>query len=295
MFYAEPIYRPPSERESLLIQVTIGCSRPICTFCFVSQQRKAFRVRPLADIKADIDEAASIMRKTVLSVFLLAGDPSVMKADFLCEVCTHAYKQFPNLKSVSMYAHARDFLNKSGEDLTIMRESGIKKVFVGVESGSDAVLRYVKKGVNAEEMVEGCRKALNHGFTLSTQIILGLGGKRLSRDHAIQTGRIISDISPHFVAALSLLIYPNTELGAEVRSGSFQELESSELLEELQLLLESMDSNKFERPCVFRTNHPSNYLETGGTLPDDLPKLVSFVRAERVDPQNIKAEIGRVL
>ena len=116
-----------------------------------------------------------------------------MKASLLAEVTKYCFERFPHLQRVSMYAHARDFLEKSDADLGLIRESGIKKVYVGIESGSDAVLSFVKKGVNRREMIEGCRRALLHGFTLSTQIILGLGGKQLTREHAVQTGRIVGN------------------------------------------------------------------------------------------------------
>jgi radical SAM superfamily enzyme YgiQ (UPF0313 family) len=290
--YAEPIYRPPSERDSLLIQVTVGCSRPHCTFCFVSQQRKAFRVRPTAEVKQDIDEAAGLLGDTVESVFFLAGDPSVLRASALCELADHAFARLPRLKRISMYAHARDMLNKRPEELSALRRSGIEKLYIGIESGSDAVLQSVKKGVDAEEMAAGCKKALDHGFTLSVQIILGLGGRRLSREHALGTAAILSDISPHYVAALSLMIYPHTELGAAAQAGEFQPLEFAETLDELELLLEE---TRVQRPCVFRTNHPSNYLPIGGTLPGDREDMLRIIRAERERPLSTRAEIGRGL
>lgn len=289
MRYALPIYRPPSERDSLLLQVTIGCSHPSCKFCFVSQQRDKLRIRSLQDIKQDIDEAAAMLKGNAEKLFLLAGDPSVLRAGFLCEIAEYAHARLPRLRTISMYAHPMHLFRKSPEELASMKRAGIDKLYIGIESGNAEVLRYMRKGVTPAQIIAAFRKAHDAGFTLSAQIIIGLGGKKWSRAHATDTAKVLSLASPHFVGALSLLIYPGTTLGKEVAAGTFVPLSPSETLAELEILI---DKVRIKSQCVFRANHPSNLLPLGGTLPQDRDKLIALVRKSMRTKSGRRSEIA---
>lgn len=283
MFYVEPIYRPPSEAGSLLIQASIGCSsaaRGQCTFCgsWVLERalpKKKFSVRKASEVILDIDEARNLTGPGVRRIFLLDSNALVMKTDALVQISRHAYARFPNLERVSVYACAADIERKSPGDLKRIQEAGITLLYVGLESGNEEVLKLHNKGVTAEQTVAACQKAMEAGFRLSITVILGLGGKKLSRKHAVDTGRIISRIQPHYLGALTLMVVPGTPVETWISEGSFSMLSQEEILEELRLMLENM---RVERDVVLRTNHASNYLPLRGTLPRDKDHLLKLIR-----------------
>jgi radical SAM superfamily enzyme YgiQ (UPF0313 family) len=293
MYFAEPIYRPPSERDSLLLQVTIGCSRPHCTFCYFSQQQARFRVRKDKEIFADIDEAADAFGDRVNSLFLMAADPSVLPSSRLIGIADYAYNRFPSLQRISLYAYATDFLRKSDTELAAMRESGIEKLFVGVESGSDAVLEMVRKGASAKEISRGCLRAIEHGFTVSTHVILGLGGRTLTEEHARETAELISFVAPHFVGFLTLMVYPETELGRAVSAGTFAPLTDSEVLSELERIIAGIETK--ERPIRITANCSSNYVDLSGVLPAEKSVLLRTIAHAHERMEGLRPEIGRYL
>jgi radical SAM superfamily enzyme YgiQ (UPF0313 family) len=287
MFYAEPVYRPPSEASSLLVQATIGCShaaRGHCFFCgsWVLQRvvpEKRFRVRRLEDIERDLLEARHTYGPGVRRVFFLDSNALVMKTRDLARITEYAYALFPALERVSVYACADDILRKSHGDLVRLRDAGLGLLYIGLESGSDEVLRLVNKGVSAERTVEACAQASGAGLALSLTVILGLGGRRFSGVHAEATGGVVSRISPDYLGALTLMIVPGTPLAEWVASGTFVPLSQQEILGELRSMIEHIH---VDRPLVFRTNHASNYLPLKGTLPEDKDALLSTIRkAER--------------
>jgi len=279
MYYAEPVYRPPSEAYSLLIQASVGClsaAQGHCYYCgswLLDREipEKKFRIRPVRDILRDMDEARAQMGRAVRRVFLLDSNALVIPARALERISRHAYELFPNLERVSVYACAQDILRKSDEDLRRVREAGITLLYLGLESGCEQVLELINKGVTAEETVGACRRAHEAGFDLSLTVILGLGGKRLSREHAVDTGEILSRIEPRYVGALTLMVVPGTPMEAWIREGSFQELNQEEILLELRWMLEHI---RVSREVVLRTNHASNYLPLSGTLPADKGRLL---------------------
>ena len=293
MYYAEPIYRPPSERDSLLLQVTVGCSRPHCTFCFFSQQQARFRVRKQAEIFADIDEAADVFGTTVESLFIMAADPSVIGPARLSAIAEYAHRHLPNLKRIALYAYAIDLLHQTDASLAAMRISGIEKLFIGVESGSDAVLRAVKKGATADEIAEGCLKAIANGFTVSVHIILGLGGRTLSNEHARMTAALLSRVSPHYVGFLTLVMYPDTALGAAERNGSFQQLTPDEALAELHAIITEITPK--DRPIRVTANCYSNHFDLGGVLPAQRATMLEALNAARWTDTRSRPDIARVL
>jgi radical SAM superfamily enzyme YgiQ (UPF0313 family) len=279
MLYVEPVYRPPSEAYSLLVQATVGClsaAQGHCYFCgswLIDRAipQKKFRIRPVRDIIKDLDEARRETGSGVRKIFLLDSNAMVMPPAALEKVCGHAYKIFPRLERITVYACAADIQRKSDDDLRRVREAGVSLLYLGLESGSEKVLELIDKGVTAETAVEACRRAQEAGFDLSLTIILGLGGKKLSREHAVDTGRIISRIQPRYVGALTLMVVPGTPVETWIKEGSFEMLSQEEILQELRLALEQID---VRREMVFRTNHASNYLPLSGTLPGDKERLL---------------------
>ncbi|MHA1361588.1 MAG: radical SAM protein [Candidatus Freyarchaeota archaeon] len=272
MRYVEPVFRPPSEARSLLIQATIGCSNNTCTFCG-SNLIKKFGIRPLEEIEEDILEARTIYGEGVRRVFLLNSNALCMKTEDLLEILNLLYAVFPHLERVGLYACAADALRKPLEDLQELRKAGLKIAYLGVESGDDVILERVRKGVNAEQTVEGCKKIMDAGITLSVTIILGLGGRERWRENAVETAKVLNRIDPPYVGALTLMVVPGTPLHREVIEGKFQVLNSHEILREMRLLVENLELTN----CVFRSNHASNYLPLGGTLPQDKKAILEVI------------------
>jgi len=282
MFYAEPVYRPPSEAYSLLIQASVGClsaAQGHCYYCgswLLDREipQKKFRIRPVRDVLQDLDEARSQMGAGVRKVFLLDSNAMVIPAPALERISRHAYALFPKLERVSVYACAQDLLRKSDADLRRVRQAGVTLLYVGLESGCEDVLKLINKGVTAEETVRACRRAHEAGFDLSLTVILGLGGKNLTREHAVETGEILSLIQPRYVGALTLMVVPGTPVETWIREGSFLELTQEEILVELRSMLEHI---RVHREMIFRTNHASNYLPLSGTLPGDKGSLLRLL------------------
>lgn len=282
MRYVEPIYRPPSEGRSLLLQCTIGCSqaaRGCCYFCgsYLMQKlmpEKRFRVRPIKEILEDLISARLYYGEHILRGFLLDSNALVMKTEDLLTIINAFYKTFPHLERVSVYACATDILRKSEEDLKKIYNAGLKILYLGLESGDEQVLKDVNKGVNVEQTIEACSKAIEAGFTLSITVILGLGGKQRTREHAINTGKTISTISPHYFGALTLMVIPGTPIHEKIQNGEFTQLNTQEYLKELKLMVENID---IQRECIFRINHASNYLPIGGTLPYDKAEIIKVI------------------
>lgn len=272
MRYVEPVFRPPSEAQSLLLQATIGCSNNTCTFCG-SNLLKKFSIRPLEEIEQDILEARSIYGGGIRRVFLLDSNALCMKTEDLLEILNLLYAVFPRLDRVGVYACAADALRKSEEDLRELHKAGLKIAYLGVESGDDVILKRVNKGVNAEQTIEGCKKIMNAGITLSVTIILGLGGRERWRENAIETAKVLNRIDPPYIGALTLMVVPGTPLHREVLEGKFQVLNPQEILQEMRLLVENLELTN----CVFRSNHASNYLPLGGTLPADKEDILNVI------------------
>jgi radical SAM superfamily enzyme YgiQ (UPF0313 family) len=292
LYYEEPLYRPPSEAGSLLIQATVGCAMAHCTYC-ISSVTGRFAIRPLADIKQDLAEARRLYGPQASKLFLLAQNAMVMPADDLLQISAAAHELFPNLKQISLYAHPLDLLNKTPAELKAICDSGVTLLYVGLESGNDEVLRRIKKHSTAEKSVQACRRAIEAGFRLSCTVIIGPGGRELTREHARDTGKLITAISPHYLGALTLMPYPGSELHRSLARGTFVPLSTREVLEELRMMLENIGA--LARTCVFRSNHASNYLSLAGDLPADRDRLLQEVRAAQGHPETLRPETSRGL
>jgi len=272
MNYDQPLFRPPSEAYSLILQVTTGCSHNACTFCGMYKMKK-FRVREWAGIEADIREASAYAREAQ-RIFLADGNALAMDTGMLVTLLKRLYGTFPALERVTSYAGPKDLLTKSTEDLKLIRDNGLTMLYLGVESGSGDILREVHKGAGVEEMAAAGRRAKEAGFELSVTVLTGLGGKSKSRENAVETAAILNRIQPDYIGALTLTPTPNTVLYNQVKKGQFQLLDPLENLQELKWLLENLS---LENRCLFRCNHASNYLPLKGALPGDRERLVALL------------------
>lgn len=263
IYYKEPVYRPPSEANSLLIQATEGCTHN-CSFC-VGSTGKNFLIRPTEAIKKDISIAANIYDDLVKRIFLLDGNAFVIKTDALIEIAEHSYKTHKNLNRIGAYAHARDILNKSDEELKAISEAGIKILYVGIETGDEELLQKIGKKITAEEIAQAAHKLYKAGITLSGTIILGLTGQDqgAGKKHAIKTAELINKMKtdpavPWYISALTLMIMPYSRMYEQVQCGEFSPVSAIGILQELKILFENLDDDL--EKCIFRSNHASNYL-----------------------------------
>ncbi|MGI6029932.1 MAG: radical SAM protein [Eubacteriales bacterium] len=277
MRYEGIVYRPPSEAASLIVQLTVGCARNTCTFCSMYKDKR-FRVRPLAEVLEDLEEGRLYFPRGVRRVFLADGDALIVKTEDLLTVFRRIHELYPEAERISMYGAPADVLAKSPEELRQLREAGLGMVYMGLESGDDQVLRDVKKGVTAAQMIEAGQKLKAAGIPISITLISGLGSRKGLRNHAVESARVISAIQPEYVGFLTLMVEPGTPLFDQVRRGEFQLLEPEEVVEEMELFLSHVDSPG----TVFRANHASNYINLAGDLNDDIPRMLEqLARARR--------------
>jgi radical SAM superfamily enzyme YgiQ (UPF0313 family) len=301
MYYAEPVYRPPSEAYSLLVQATVGCSSAAAGRCYFCNStvfnrtlpEKKFRIRPTREILEDIEIGGRQYGKGVDKIFLLDSNAMVIKTPELLKIVKKCYDTFPNLKQVACYACCEDILRKTDEELLELRKTGLTLVFVGLESGDQEVLNLINKGATVENQIEAVGKANQAGIQTSVTVILGLGGKRLSEQHAINTGKAATKMNPSFFAALTLMVVPGTALDDMVKRGEFDLVtDPIDMLKEVELIIKNIDA---PGPVVFRTNHASNYLPLRGVLPGDKEGLLRTIRGAMKDPSILRAEYMRGL
>ena len=272
MRYKGKVYRPPSEAYSLIVQVTYGCSHNRCAFCDMYND-KHFAMRPMEEIREDFEMARRVYRN-VNRVFLADGDALMRKTDDLIQILGLIYGLFPECERVTCYASPTSIQIKTGEELLLLRENGLKMVYMGLESGCDEVLLRMNKGHTAAQIIEAGQKARRSGLQLSVTAISGLGSRELWQEHAIQTARAFNAMNPEYIGLLTLMVEPGTPLEKLVREGSFCVLDAVEVLREMELFLQHIDSPG----SVFRMNHASNYLTLKGTLNQDRERLLQQVR-----------------
>ncbi|NLK34178.1 MAG: radical SAM protein [Gracilibacteraceae bacterium] len=268
MIYDEPLYRPPSEAYSLIIQVTIGCSHNKCTFCGMYKSKK-FRIRSKSDIFRDMEEMAARYNK-VRRIFLADGDALVLKTQDLKDILQKIRELFPYCERVGIYATPGDILRKSPEELKSLKEHSLGIVYLGIESGSDKILKDIDKGADSKDMIKAGRRITDSGIKLSVTLISGLGGKDDWQEHAKESARVINAINPDYLGLLTLLIEPGTRMYDMVKEGTFKLLSTEEVALETQMLIRNLELEN----CIFRSNHASNYFSLAGTLSHDKGKLL---------------------
>lgn len=270
--YDYPLYRPPSEAYSLILQITLGCSHNKCTFCSMYKSKR-FIIKPLEQVKEEIDFFRAGLRN-VKRIFLADGDALIVPMPRLREIFKYLNEKFPETERISIYASPRAALLKKPEELKELHDMGLKLVYLGIESGSDKVLKDVNKGATKQEIIEGGRKIKEAGIPLSVTAVAGLGGKKDSMEHALETADIISKINPDYFSILSLMIDEDTKLYEEYAAGKFVPLSNIEILEEIKNVISHID---VKENCVFRSNHASNYVPLKGVLPHDKKELVETI------------------
>lgn len=294
MRYEGTIYRPPGEWKSYLLQVTVGCSHNQCTFCGMYKDKR-FHIRPLSDIFEDIAMAKEYygrMGRSVKRVFLCDGDAIIMPTEQLLSILAKLYETFPELERVTAYAGPRSTLVKTPEELRQLREAGLYRVYLGVETGDDQLLHTIKKGVDAKEMLEAGVRLREAGLDLWVMVLLGIAGPgEPSRRHIAATVEMMNAMKPRHLSALTYLPEPNTELGEQVERGEFQLITGREALLETRGLVAGLTVD----PLHFTCDHASNYLPLKGSLPEEREKMLAAIDQALGDEALLRNEYGRAL
>ncbi|MBN2167954.1 MAG: radical SAM protein [Actinobacteria bacterium] len=270
MRYEEPVYRPPVESNSLIIQATIGCPHNKCTFCAMYKMKK-YRMRPVPEIKADIDSAKRIWPDPP-SVFLADGNSIAMKTDDMVDVLDYIREAFPENRRISCYGGARFIRGRKPADLERLKEHGLDIIYMGLESGDDEILRRVNKGVTSKDYVRAAKNVKDSGLNLSTYVLAGLGGRDRTKEHAINSALTLNSMKPDYIRVRTLVILPGTPLYDELESGDFEECSGREIAEETRLLISKLDVE-----AMFLSDHVSNYLPIHGKLPGSKEKMLAAV------------------
>lgn len=291
MKYEGMIFRPPSEAESLILQVTAGCSYNRCTFCG-AYRGKTFRIKRFEEIKEDIDEVSSYSPR-VERVFLADGDALVIPQKELIRILSYLKAKLRGLERVGIYANAKDILRKGVEELKALKELGLGIIYLGLESGDPEVLKRIKKNANVDQMIQAARRVKESGILLSVTVILGLGGVEGSQIHAQETGKVLSEMDPDYVGALSLMIVPGTPIEREIDAGKLILPTPFGLIQELETMIE----NSHMTHCFFASNHASNYLPLRIQLPEEKEEALRRIREvlKRKDPALLRPEFLRAL
>lgn len=264
------IIRPPSEAYSLLLQVTVGCSHNLCTFCETYKGKK-FRIKSMEEIREDILEAGRY--RNIQRVFLCDGDALIIPQAKLTEIIRMIKSEIKAVERISTYGNAKSALKKTPEELAELRKLGLNMVYLGVETGSEALLRQIHKGVTVEQTIEAGRRIKKAGMILSVTIILGLGGVEKSTEHALETAKVLTAIDPDYVGALTLMLIPGTPIYDDYKSGKLPQPDQFGYLKELSLIISHSDFTN----CFFTANHASNYLPIRARLPQDKAHIVDLI------------------
>jgi len=291
MRYEGMIFRPPSEAESLILQVTVGCSYNRCTFCGAYQE-KTFRIKRFEEIKEDIDEVSSYSPR-VERVFLADGDGLIIPQKELIRILSYLKAKLRGLERVGIYANAKDILRKNVEELKALKELGLGIIYLGLESGDLEVLKRIKKNTTVDQVIQAARRVKESGILLSVTVILGLGGVEGSQIHAKETAKVLSEMDPDYVGALSLMIVPGTPIEREIETGELILPTPFGLIQELETMIE----NSHMTHCFFASNHASNYLPLRIQLPDEKEEALLRIRTvlQRKDPTLLRPEYLRGL
>jgi radical SAM superfamily enzyme YgiQ (UPF0313 family) len=263
--YHEPLFRPPSEAQSLIFQITLGCSQNDCTFCGMYKMKR-FRLRPVAEVEAEMRLIPASRRAMMQRVFLGDGDALVYPQAGLVEILDLLAAYFPKLARVSAYASPNSLTGKSLADLIQLREKKLRILYFGLETGDDATLKMIRKGFDSEQMLQLCRQAKAAQLKLSVTAILGLAGKARSREHALATADLVNRLSPEYFSLLTLFRRHN-----EAHFALIEQLSNGEVLQEALMIVQALSPQK----TILRSNHVSNILNLAGSYPRDRERLIA--------------------
>jgi radical SAM superfamily enzyme YgiQ (UPF0313 family) len=269
--YDFPPYRPPSESNSLLLRVTRGCPWNRCSFCSM-YKRVRFEIREIEEIEGDIELAKDLYGDRVRTVFIGDSDSLVVKAGLLVRILNSLYSAFPQVERVTSYARAKTLFRKPPGDLEKIRQAGLTRLHVGLETGDRELLQEIRKGGTPEEMVAAGRKAKAAGFEYSLYVLLGIGGEERWEQHAKGTACVLNQIDPHFIRVRTYVPQPDSPLYEATEEGRFRVPSPETILKETKLLLEELQVTS-----QFLSDHVSNLLPLHGKLPEDKGKMIQAV------------------
>jgi radical SAM superfamily enzyme YgiQ (UPF0313 family) len=289
--YNEPLFRPPSEAESLILQITFGCTWNKCVFCEMYTSKK-FSIKKEEDILSEIKAMAHIQPE-IRKIFLADGNPMSLPSDRIITVLNTINKEFPKIRRVSTYANPRDILSKTSEELSELQNAGLKLIYVGIETGDDELLKMVNKGETSSSITEGLLKAKEAGIKLSVMILNGLGGLKYSEQHAIDSAKILNQIQPEYASVLVLSFPFGLDHYTKRFKGVYQAMNITELLREMEVFIANTDLQS----TIFRSNHASNYLVLSGVLPKSKNQFLEQIRdaIRNPDTANLREEWQRGL
>ena len=284
--YDAPLYRPPSEAKSLIFQVTLGCSFNECSFCDLYRS-KEYSERSWDEVKGEIDMMSKMLPDTT-KIFLADGDALNLDTEYMIKIVKYIYEKFPNLERVSCYAMPMNLLKKTPEELDSMKKAGLDMLYLGIETGSDILLKKVTKGATAKTIIKSCKKAKDAGFTLSCMVILGIGGSKYSSENARETAKVISAVKPDYVGALTLYLENGIKDEFMTKfNEEFIRISDSEAIDELEELISGIDVND---KVVFRANHGSNAYNVAGTFPEDKQAMLDKITWMKEHPEVVRPQ-----
>jgi radical SAM superfamily enzyme YgiQ (UPF0313 family) len=269
--YDEPVFRPPAEAKSVIVQATIGCSYNKCVFCEMYTS-KNFKVKKLEEVESDIDILA-LSYHDVKKIFLADGNAFVLSANKLTPILTSINEKFGKIQRISTYALPKDILTKSESELKALRNLGLKLLYIGIETGDDELLKYINKGETFQSTLAGITKAQDAGIETSIMILNGLGGKKYSEQHAINSAIIINQLNPKFLSTLTLSFPYGEQHFINKFQGAYEQQTVVELFKELKMFISALEV----RNVIYRSNHVSNNLILSGTLLKDQEKLITEI------------------
>lgn len=289
MHYEGTVIRPPSEADSILLQVTLGCSHNKCTFCG-TYRGKRFNIKKDDVIFEDIEFARTYCRRQN-RLFLCDGDALVIPMRRLVPILERIRERLPWVERVGVYANTKSIKMKTDEELALLHKLGIKIAYMGLESGDNKVLEAIRKGADADKMIAMGKKLKKAGIKVSVTVLLGLGGRKGALDHARETGRVLTAMDPDFVGALSLMLIPGTELYDQYEKGTFELPGPQEMLAELGAMIAATNLTD----GLFHANHASNYLPIRAHLPQDKEKTLELISRALEGKIPLKPEYMRAL
>lgn len=284
MIYEGNIIRPPSEANSIIFQVTVGCSHNKCTFCGAYKGQR-FKIKSDEHFDSDLDYAAKYYRDKH-RIFLCDGDGMIIPQERLLGIFQKIKNRLPWISRVGIYANIKSLRKKSVEDLIALKELGLGIIYMGLETGDDLTLKKINKGANSLDMIEQGRKVRTAKIKLSITVLLGIAGKTRSLIHAKKTGEVLSEIDPNYVGALSLMLIPGTPMFHDWEAGAFTLPEPEYLLTELKTMIECTNLSG----GLFFANHASNYLPIKARLPKDKEKVVQVINQALAGKISLKPE-----
>lgn len=269
--YDYPLFRPPAEADNIILQVTLGCSYNNCSFCSM-YKTKQYKERNLEDIYKDIDTLVSVYPKAH-KIFLADGDALALSTKRLLVILKYLKQVFPKLRRVSTYASAQNLLEKSTEDLELLRENKLNLIYYGIETGSNVILKKITKGVSQDEIIKSLNK-VPRGMKISATVILGLGGEKYTNEHIKETANIINNTQVNYLSTLQLGLEEDAKDNFYKHFKDYMPLDDLQVLEEQKKFLELLNP---KNKIIFRSNHASNALHLSGTLPKDTNKLLQQI------------------